>query len=203
MDSVAGLEDVAARKKAGDIWAIFAGSLGPSYDIQTMLMAARELERRGSRVYIIMAGDGPLRQTITDFVASEPRSNIVFLGQLPPDRLAALYNLCDIGLCAYSSRSNVQMPDKIYDYTAAGLVVVNSLKGEVSEVVEENGIGVQYEAEDAQSLANALTGLASHEYIRKKMRERSYALGDQFDQALQYRKAVDVIHLSMGISTNS
>lgn len=61
----------------------------------------------------------------------------MYLGKLKPESLSYLYNKSDVGLSIYTEISNVEMPDKFYDYTAAGLPVINSLKGEVGNIVKE------------------------------------------------------------------
>ena len=55
---------------------------------------------------------------------------VLYLGKLKPESLSYLYNKSDVGLSIYTEISNVEMPDKFYDYTAAGLPVINSLKKE-------------------------------------------------------------------------
>ena len=52
------------EKTAEEIWAVFAGSLGPSYDIPTLLRVARLLKHSSQNIRIIIAGDGPLRHAL-------------------------------------------------------------------------------------------------------------------------------------------
>ena len=68
-------------------------------------------------------------------------NNINYLGNLSAQKLARIYYYCDIGLAVYGNGSNVDMPDKFYDYSSCGLVVLSSLKGELKDVIEENNLG--------------------------------------------------------------
>ena len=186
-------------KKAGDVWAVFAGSLGPSYDIGVMCDVARSLAAMGSNICIVIAGDGPLRSKVqtTETGKSGP-ANLIYLGQLSPAELAKLYSLCDIGLCAYSSSSNVEMPDKIYDYTAAGLPVLVSLRGEVARIVARERIGFSYEAGSAADLLSKLLEISSDSEAIVQMSKASSRIGMQFDKNVQYKKFVDVVNIVTG-----
>jgi glycosyltransferase involved in cell wall biosynthesis len=86
-------------KRDDDIWAVFAGSLGPSYDIGTMCAVAESLAAERSNIRIVIAGDGPERGRVEAAAGDlATGSNIFYLGQLAPNDLAALYSRCDIGL---------------------------------------------------------------------------------------------------------
>ncbi len=180
-------------KQAGELWAVFAGSLGPSYDIPTIMEVGRRLEDGNSRIRLIVAGDGPYAKHVTQFIAERGNDRLLFVGKLAPAVLSGLYSFCDIALCAYSSRSNVEMPDKIYDYTAAGLPIINSLLGEVSSVIRDQRIGLQYRAGDPEDLLNALLRLESDAGLRAEMAENSRRVGDSYDKKVQYRKFVALV----------
>jgi glycosyltransferase involved in cell wall biosynthesis len=192
-------------KREGDIWAVFAGSLGPSYDIGTMCETARRLAAVGSNIRIVIAGDGPEKARVEAASRDDAsKANIFYLGQLAPAELAALYSRCDIGLCAYSPSSNVEMPDKIYDYTAAGLPVLVSLTGEVSRIVADHGAGFPYQAGSSQDLYAKLVSLASDPAAMSLMARASHQLGLEFDQKVQYAKFLDVVNAvcrDLGVST--
>jgi len=186
-------EGVLPPKGEGEMWAVFAGSLGPSYDIPTLLKVAKKLQGSTSKLRIIVAGDGPLRPQVAQFVLENNHSRLHYTRQLAPEELIALYNICDIGLCAYSATSNVEMPDKIYDYTAAGLPVVNSLRGEVSKVISEKQLGLQYQPGDSHDLLEKLERLADDGAMRAQMAKNSFDAGMMYDRHLQYGKLVEII----------
>jgi glycosyltransferase involved in cell wall biosynthesis len=187
------MNGILPHKQPGEIWAVFAGSLGPSYDIPTLLDMAKRLDNSPLNLRIIIAGDGPSKVEVENYIADKRHSSLHYVGKLAPEKLASLYRLCDIGLCAYSQRSNVEMPDKIYDYTAAGLPVINSLRGEVSEMIKERRIGLQYRAGDAEDLLTALKLLTSNRSLREEMAKNSITTGMVYDRHVQYAKLVELI----------
>ena len=179
-------DDIAAHFNRPGLKAIFAGSLGPSYDVGPMIDAARSLAAAGSHTMVYIAGDGPERPRIENAAAS--CANLVYLGKLPPDLLPRIYARCDVGLSCYSASSNVEMCDKFYDYTAAGLVIVNSLQGEVRDWIEESALGLQYDAGNAVSLARALDTIAADPERAAAWRRASWDIGMRFDIHVQHDK---------------
>jgi glycosyltransferase involved in cell wall biosynthesis len=117
----------------------------------------------------------------------------MFLGLLNNEELIKIYGICDIGLCAYSQDSNVSMPDKAYDYMAAGLPIVNSLRGELAAVIENAAIGIQYSAGDPLSLASSLDSLARDRQLMRAMAKNSFQIAQQFDSRVQYEAFGDFV----------
>jgi glycosyltransferase involved in cell wall biosynthesis len=181
-------------KKNNDICVIYTGSLGNNYDIATLLRAGLTLEQRNSQIKIWIVGEGPLRPYITEFIETHRLRNVVYLGKhLGTDELIAIYQLSDIALCPYAPESNVAMPNKAYDYMAAGLPIVSSLRGELESFLRKHGVGIQYTAADPQSLITALESLANDWERRRAMAKRSFDAAMEFDEHVQYSRYVGFI----------
>lgn len=181
------IQDDEINKKLGlkhddEIWFIFAGTLGPSYDLRTMLNGFLKFDN--TKVKLIIVGDGSERCFIEKFIQDKNLSNVKYLGKISKNALPYLYSKCDVGLNIYGAYSNVEMSDKFYDYTAAGLVVINSLNGEVRNYVNEFGIGYNYIASDLPSFIIALERIVEGNSL-SIMKSNSYNLGSRFDQKIQ------------------
>jgi glycosyltransferase involved in cell wall biosynthesis len=178
--------DVAAPLDRPGLKAIFAGSLGPSYDIDAMIDTARALARSNRRITIYVAGDGPGRPRLQEAAGDCP--SLVYLGKISPEILPGVYARCDIGLACYSENSNVEMCDKFYDYSAAGLAIVNSLGGEVREWIERADLGLQYRAGNADSLTETLMQMAADERRMGVWRANSGEIAATFDKTAQHAR---------------
>lgn len=181
------------QKPAGDIWAIYAGTLGDNYDIKTVLNAAVLLSERASNIKIVMAGSGPLRDYVVEFIQHHSLRNVAYLGSLSLSELAEYYRLSDIGLSPYKEHSTVIMPAKVYDYMASGLPMVSSLDGELADLLQRNEMGYQYVAGDPESFAMVLGKLAEDESLRQRMARNSYDAALQYDMQTQYLKFLDLL----------
>lgn len=181
-------------KKPGEVWVVYAGTLGNNYDVPTVLRAAARLQECGDDgIRIWIAGEGPLRSSVTEFIRARGVINLKYIGKLSHEDLIRFYSICDIGLSPYVPESNVAMPDKAYDYMAAGLPIVNSLRGELEQLLRDRQIGIQYNAGDPESLAGALESLAADEGLRNHMARNSHDAAMDFDQNVQYGRYVDFI----------
>ena len=70
--------------------------------------------------------------------------------------LQALFAQCDVGVVPMADESWVGIPNKFFDYSAAGLAIVSSLDGESAHLLRKYGCGVTYRPGDAASLAAAV-----------------------------------------------
>ena len=174
------------EKQEGEIWCVYAGYLGPSYDMEPLLDCAEMFEASKEKVKFIIAGAGPQEELVKE--RSNKNTNITFIGSVDPTWLPAIYKQCDIGLCTYASYSTVDMPDKFYDYTAAGLAIINSLQGEIKEYVKE--AGVQYQAESSDSLYSSIKEASGN---LEQYKEASYNLADRFDLNNQMKPLLELI----------
>ncbi|MCS7459895.1 glycosyltransferase family 4 protein [Paenibacillus doosanensis] len=180
-------------KSPNEVWCIFAGTLGPSYDIQAILECANKLDKDEEYKQIfkfVIAGSGPLEEVVKE--NSLRVNNLYYVGKLLPEQLIPIYNLCDIGLAAYSEMSNVDMPDKFYDYTAAGLAIINSLNGEIQEYIDKYMVGAMYTPGQFESLTAAILKTVEKNVL-EQMKNNSYKLAKSFDKKVQSNKLVEVI----------
>lgn len=175
--------------------AVFAGTLGPSYDILNLIEVAKLNAKNNNNICIVVAGDGPYKKEINQYIKIHGDNYIKYVGKLKPIELCNLFGQCDIALSAYSNNSNVEMPDKIYDYTAAGLPVINSLNGEVRDVINEYEFGVSYSAGSVDDLYEKLLSLASNKGLRKQMSINSLNCAMKFDKNMQNKKLNEFISL--------
>lgn len=186
-------------KKPGEVWAVYAGTLGNNYDIQTLLRAASRLQELGNdSIRIWISGEGPLRSSIEECIGKNQLRNLNYMGRLTYLDLIMFYGLCDIGLSLYSSDSNVGMPDKAYDYMAAGLPIINSLQGEFEGLLRERGAGINYRAGETESLVDSLLRLGADEEWRLRMGRNSHDAALWYDQKEQFDRFADFIHGLIG-----
>ena len=181
------------KKSEDEVWCVYAGSLGPSYDIEPLLQCAERVRDNNDKIRFIIAGAGPQEKHVAEI--SESNEKVTYLGSVEPDWLPAIYKRCDIGLCTYASYSTVDMPDKFYDYTAAGLAVVNSLQGEIKEYVKD--VGVQYKAEDSASLYEMIKQCCAN---LGAYRQASWDLAERFDLNKQLESLLELIKVTLDIT---
>jgi glycosyltransferase involved in cell wall biosynthesis len=149
----------------GRLRAVFAGTFGVSYDIATLIEAARRAEARNIKVEFVLAGGGDGAPMVE--AAAREIDRLHYVGWLDGERLQYLLAHADFGLMAYGPNATQGLPNKLYEYMANGLVVLNSLRGESAALIEETAAGINYPPGDADALLDAITTLAGDTARRK------------------------------------
>jgi glycosyltransferase involved in cell wall biosynthesis len=182
-------------KMPGELWAIYAGTLGNNYDVPALIGAAKILSHmpEAHQIKIVVAGDGPFRSILTEAAAQNGLQNLVYVGVLDMPRLCRYYAKSDIALSIYAKGSTVAIPGKAYDFYAAELPIVNSLRGEFADYLHENDIGLPYEAGNPFSLVQAVLALAGDEPRRAAMILRMRKIAPLFDRDRQYGQIFDLL----------
>ena len=189
------IKKILPKKLSSEIWIIFAGTLGPSYDLTTIMFTALEFEQNGFNQFkFIIAGDGPMKNQLNEFITKHKLKNLNYIGFINSATLCRIYKSCDIGLCSYSYKSNVQMPDKFYDFTAAGLAIFNSLNGEISDWVSEKQLGFNYEPGNIEDLKLKLLLLGNNSEQLANFKYRSSKIALEFDKYEQIKKLSEIVN---------
>ena len=175
------------NKEPGLFTAVYSGTLGQNYDLDTLLDAARLLSS-DPRFRLLIAGDGPRRDHVSGRISREQLTNVTYAGRLPAAELPKLYASAAVGLIPYAGWSTVSMPVKVFDYLAAGLPVVTSLAGELRRLIEECDIGATYRAGDAASLAGALRLLMAGRERRDELAANARVCAKRFERDEQYSR---------------
>ncbi|MGC8834262.1 MAG: glycosyltransferase family 4 protein [Armatimonadota bacterium] len=153
----------------------FSGTMGLSYDLETVIDAARLLQNKGEdRVRIVIAGDGDAAARLRK--RAEGLGSVVLTGWLGLRELWGLLRTSSIGLAPYVNDTLQTLPNKIFEYMAAGLPILSSLKGECEQMLRDEGIGLSYQAGDAESLADAIQRLLKDPAVVAGMAERARKL---------------------------
>ena len=150
---------------------VYAGNLGVSYDLKTIVAAVCADET----LTLDVAGAGT-------FACDCPR--VRFHGLLDRKELADLFARCDVGVIPMQDDSWVGVPNKLFDYAAAGLRIVSSLRGETEALLARHGLGVCYAAGDAAALIRA---------VRAAVALPARPLPDELSASSIYRNYVDSV----------
>lgn len=154
----------------------FIGMFGVTYDLATVIKAARLMWQQGShRVRFVLAGDGPRASEWKALASGLP--NVVFPGWLSSrSQIGALLRRANAGLAAYHPEAPQSLPNKPFEYFAGSLPVVSSLSGELADLLARERIGLTYRAGDPSELARCVSQLAATPEVAVAMGQRALHL---------------------------
>jgi glycosyltransferase involved in cell wall biosynthesis len=132
--------------------------MGRVYDLSTLVDAVLQLLAAGHALRLDLIGTGEQRGGLEAKVAAAGQEDaITFHGYLQGAALESVLVQSDLGVVPMYPESAVAVPYKACDYLAAGMPVINSLPGELMEMLEATGSGQFYTAGDTASMDRALT----------------------------------------------
>lgn len=147
----------------GDVVFAFVGRLDYQKGLDTLMAAMEPVMGRRDDVYLVIAGQGPMRASAERFAARAGRR--VRLAGFVED-VRALYSAADA--LVMPSRWE-GLPLTAVEAMAAGLPVAGTRVEGLSEVVLDGLTGVLVEAEDAPALAEAMLHLAGDAELRSRL----------------------------------
>ena len=194
----AGVEeyDPQINKNEGEFWVSYAGTIGTSYDIKTMVLAGKELLNRGkSQIKIKILGGGPLKEELETLAKEQKCTNVEFVGYAPYPKMAAYLAKSDILVNSFVKKAPQSIVTKIGDYLAAGKPMINTcMSPEFRNKVEQDGFGINIMPEDVNVLADAIEKLYEDEAGRTEMGKRARTIAEeQFDRPQSYKKIIELI----------
>lgn len=169
---------------------VYLGSMGRVYDLETLVDAALQLMQAGVDLRLDLVGEGAQRGALERRVqAAGQEGTISFHGYLTGPALAEVVCRADLGVVPMWPGSQVAVPYKVCDYLAAGLAVVNSLPGELADMLAEHGCGFPYEAGQTENLIQVLQALITNRRAVEEARSGARRLfSDVFDAEKIYPK---------------
>jgi colanic acid biosynthesis glycosyl transferase WcaI len=154
---------------------VYAGNLGPSQKLDTLIEAVSLLERQGVAIRADIYGTGACEAKYRR-LASELRTRSVhFHGRVTP---AQAFSACATASAQYialqsSPLFDMTVPSKLYAAFAAGTPLLYGLRGEAALLAQESDGGVAFDVESPAALADAIRTLMQLTPERRKdMRDR-------------------------------
>lgn len=179
------------QKEEGTFWVTYAGTIGTSYDIRTMVLAAEELMKQGkTKIRFQILGDGPTREMLENLAKERKIQNVKFTGYVPYEQMAAYLVKSDVLINSFVRKAPQSIVTKIGDYLAAGKPMINTcMSPEFRKKVEQDGFGINIEPEDVRELVNAVEWMYENEAERNNMGNRARKIAEeQFDRPVSYGK---------------
>ena len=138
-----------ARKKLRPIF-LSNRILESLYNIECIFRAFRIISEKFPDARLIVANDGIEREKLERAAREMNLKNVEFIGLVPHDKIAALYDSVDI----YLNSPNFDcMPGSLIECFASGLPVVSTNAGGIPYIVADGETGLLVETNDAEALA--------------------------------------------------
>jgi glycosyltransferase involved in cell wall biosynthesis len=136
---------------------LYLGNIGRSQDLATVIEGLALVRARGHDVRLDIAGSGEREAELIEAIKTAGVADAVRLhGFLSGEALGELTARAHIGVNPVRGESLIACPYKVADYLAAGLPVLNSLPGELAELLAEYGAGRSFRVGAPETFAAAV-----------------------------------------------
>ena len=144
----------------------------------------------------MVLGQGPDKEAFEAHAKSIGANNVEFIGFVDYERMAAYLSKSDISINAIKKRASQSIINKVADYFAAGIPMLNGCTCmEQQTMVEEYNIGLNYESENSKDLTEKLIVLAKDENLRAEMGKNARRLAeDKFDRNTTYKQLMEILY---------
>lgn len=175
----------------------YIGTLGSSYDIKSVIDSIKILNEKGIKnILFVVMGNGPLQEEFEAY-SKEKDVNCDFTGRMAYEEMVGKLCSCDIAVNPIRKGSAGSIINKVGDYAAAGLPVVNTQESkEYRKLVEDYQIGYNVENGNPVELAEKIELLYKDEILRKRLGDNNRKLAEEkFDRARTYKEIKKIIEV--------
>lgn len=181
---------------------VYTGTLGLMDNCSQIIEAARVLqERKREDILILFIGDGKEREYLEELSEKYQLGNVKFLGLMPKENV--VYWLKQ-ALGAFLVFKNVPVldtcsPNKMFDAYAAGVPIIQTTRGWIKDLIEEQKCGINVMPNLPEEMADAVELLADNPALREElaMNAKKVAI-TMFDRDLLAEQMLQIIEETAG-----
>lgn len=171
------------------------GGLQKGRGAMPMLRAVAEV----SDCVLVFLGDGPLTHDVQQHAREKGIADRVFvLPAVPSVELPRYTASADVGIClieALGESYRLSLPNKLFEYLAAGLPVLASDGPEISSVIREAGAGISVHPANGQAVKQALQLLVHDRQLRLRLAENAANAATQYTWEQEKTVLLDAIRM--------
>ena len=171
---------------------VHQGSLQKNRGIEQSIDAMRNM----ANITYVIIGYGQHRPFLEDYVLSAGLSDKVkFFGPVPSNQLVEWTASADIGMCTIVGKTKsylYAMPNKLFEYTMAGLPVISSNYPDMGKFVTENKMGITCDPESPESISAAINTLVTDAELRATYAQGAKIARTKFNWENEQKKLLEI-----------
>jgi glycosyltransferase involved in cell wall biosynthesis len=136
---------------------LFAGNIGFAQDFETIIKAAKELDKKNIHVNWIILGDGRAKPSAMSLIKELNLENrFFFLGVFPSEEMPHFFSCADLLLVSLKKSKifSITIPSKIQSYLACKKPIIANLDGIGADIISESKSGLCSDSGDYNNLSN-------------------------------------------------
>lgn len=176
---------------------IYLGLVEAHRGISCMLEAASLLRRSSFPFHLDVVGDGRDLEHFQDYAGALglDETHVTFHGRIAHEAAIKLVARAHVGIVPHESREswNTTIPNKLFDYMAAGLVVLSSDAIPAARVVRDTGAGLVFPSGNGPALAALVRTCADPVWATTVRHAGQRAIRERYNWERDSRTLLDVV----------
>jgi len=168
--------------QADKLTVLYAGNLGQTHDIETIVIAAKQLKENDT-VRFMIVGDGTKKNWVLKEKNRLALDNLTVLGHQPEHLLPALLATGDVAVVTVDKGAqDVMVPSKTYYAMAAGSALIGVCEGssEVARIINLYKCGLTVAPGDVDAMVKAVLDLLNDPVKLKQYQQRSRDAAEKY-----------------------
>lgn len=184
------------QKKDNENFVIsYLGTLGSSYDIKNVIDAIKILNDKNIKnLKFVLMGNGPLEDEFKSYAKSK-NVKCEFTGRLDYETMVGRLCTSDIAINPIRKGSAASIINKVGDYAASGIPVINTQESkEYRKLVEDYKIGYNVENNNPEQMAEKILELYNNKNLKEEFGKNNRRLAEEkFDRKKSYLPIKELI----------
>lgn len=176
---------------------LYTGSIGLMDDCSQIIEGARILaEQSFDKAVIVFLGEGAERKKLEEKTKSLGLNNVFFLGLIPKTEVIGWLQKATATLVVFKNVPvlDTSSPNKFFDSLATGIPVIQTTGGWLRKLIEQSNAGINVEANNPLSMADAIREICNNAEFRNKAAENAKQLAKaRFDRDSLAKHMIDEI----------
>jgi len=144
---------------------VWVGRMVPEKGLVYLLEAMREVVKHHADVKLVLVGDGPLKNDLSNFVYKKNlQKNVIFFGVRSHEEVSAILSKSSIFVFPSLKEG---LPRAVLEAMACGTVVVGANVSGVKDIITHEHNGILIPPRDPKVLANYIVTLLNDENLRQ------------------------------------
>jgi glycosyltransferase involved in cell wall biosynthesis len=161
---------------------LFIGTFGVSYELELVVQAAKRFHnKRIDDICFVLAGLGDKFNMLSEKVAG--LQNIVLPGWVKNSEIDMLLKRSYVGLLSYIKDAPQGLPNKFFEYLSVGLPIINSIEGEMADLIDRHRFGLNYFPGNLKELCQCIERLSNDSSLHAEMSKNGLKFFKNYGEA--------------------
>lgn len=180
-------------------YAIYFGNIGETNHSGYLLDAAAILLNQGRMdIQMVFIGEGQSKKELTERVAKEGLTNVLFLNLMPKSALVSYVQHALVSVVPFKPIPvfDTMSPNKLFESMAAGVPVIQTTQGWIKDLIDAYQVGFTVNGHDPKALAGKLMFLKDNPHLAQEMGKRARQVAENFfDKDYLADKMLDILKM--------